>query len=483
MAIATSAPPSKLLERGDVALLAAYLLVAALGTWQSCLLVIDGAVFLTATWLGNAWDLFFDQIAGRAVSTLFQFGPAWLLRPAFSASSQAFLVVAHALYFAAPLGLWLVLRIVEPQRLYSRLYLAITLALIYFNTEMIAGIGLWLIWLAWIADPRRSSRSDVIATVLITPAIAFTHPGIAALSAAFALFGIILIALARPFPRRLAVAAGAMAALLAASYFVMAALMPPGNPTVAAQLGAAKYDYIDPVWMLATLGYFPMLAALWLLLLAPGLEGAALRWRLPPLAMAIVGVIGVWFAFNGTNPLTWIFARQTALYVLALALALALASPASTWLAAARLPLTLFAAVIATASISYTIDLFLFGRAVDGELASFSTDVGTAPHFAEIGPPPPSVPRTSTRVYLKWVAAPDYIRDIVLPDYGSRRMTFAFYTFFRSDRRTVVYRPLGQRGEWIPFECAPVDRAEKTARDNIDRRFLGFLRERYCVPD
>ncbi len=178
MEIAKSAPPSKLLERCDVTLLAAYLLVAALGTWQSCLLVIDGAVFLTAAWLGNAWDLFFDQIAGRAMSTLFQFGPAWLLRPAFGSSSQAFLVVAHALYFTAPLGLWLVLR-----------------------------------------------------------------------------------------------------------------------------------------------------------------------------------------------------------------------------------------------------------------------------------------------------------------DYGSRRMTFAFYTFFRSDRRAVAYRLLGQRGEWIPFECAPVDRAVKAARDNIDRRFLGFLRERYCVPN
>jgi hypothetical protein len=169
--------------------------------------------------------------------------------------------------------------------------------------------------------------------------------------------------------------------------------------------------------------------------------------------------------------------------VLALALALALASPASTWLAAARLPLTLFAAVIATAAISYTIDLFLFGHAVDAELASFPTDVGTAPHFAEIGPPPPSVPRTSARAYLKWVAAPDYVRDIVLPDYGSRRMTFAFYTFFRSDRRTVVYRPLGQRGEWIPFECPAVDRTLARARDDLDRQLLSFLRENYCVPD
>jgi hypothetical protein len=471
------------LDRTDCALLVAYLLVAALGTWQCSLLVIDGAVFLTAAWLGNAWDLFFDQIAGRAVSTLFQFGPAWLLRPIFGSSSEGFLIVAHLLYFTAPLGIWLVLRIVEPQRLYARLYLAIALALIYFNTEMLAGIGLWLIWLAWIADSRSSRRSNVIATVLLTPAIAFTHPGIAILSAAFALVGLALIALGRPFPRRPAIAAGAMAAVLTAAYFVMSPLLPPGNPTVAAQLATAKYDYIDPVWMLATLGYFPMLAALWLLLIAPGLEGAALRWRLGPLATAIVGAIGVWFAFNGTNSLTWIFARQTALYALALALALALASPASAWLAASRLPLALFAAVIAVASVSYAIDLYLFGRAVDGELAALSPDAAPVPHISEIGPAPPAVPRTSARVYLKWIAAPDYVRDVVLPDYGNRRMTIAFYTFFRSGRRTVLYKPLARRGEWIPFECAPVDRALTQARDDIDRHFLRFLRERYCVPD
>ena len=112
------------------ALLAAYLLAAALGTWQSCLLVTDGAVFLSSVWLGSAWDLFFDQIAGRAVSTFFQFGLAWLLRPAFGSSTQGFLAVAHILYFAAPLVLWLVVRAVEPQRIYSRLLLAITLPLI-----------------------------------------------------------------------------------------------------------------------------------------------------------------------------------------------------------------------------------------------------------------------------------------------------------------------------------------------------------------
>jgi hypothetical protein len=273
-----------------------------------------------------------------------------------------------------------------------------------------------------------------------------------------------------------------MGALLIAAYFVMATLMPPSNPTVAAQHAMAKYDYIDPAWMLATLAYFPMLAALWILLLAPGFESAALRWRLAPIATAVVGVIGMWFAFNGTNSLTWIFARQTAPYVLALALALALASPASTWLAAARLPLTLFAAIIAVASLSYTIDLALFGRAVDAALAPLSSDATSAPRFSEIGPAPPPAERTLARIYFKWTAAPDYVRDIVLPDYGSRRVTFAFYTFFRSDRRAVLYRPLGRPGEWIPFECSPADRALKQARDGIDRRFLRFVRERYCMP-
>jgi hypothetical protein len=480
MEIAKLAPPSRHLDRCDTALLAAFAVVALLGTWQQCLLVIDGAVYLTAAWLGNAWDLFFDQTAGRAVSTFFQFGAAWALRPLFGSSSDAFLIAAHLLYFAAPLALWLILRLVEPQRIYSRLYLAVTLALIYFTSEMVAGIGLWLIWIACLTDAERSRRSKVVLTIVLAPLIAFTHPGIAALGFAFALAGAALAAFGRPFPRHLAIAAAAMGVLSAATYFVMAALVPASNPTVAAQHAMAKYDYIDPIWMLATLGYFPMLAVLWILLLAPGLESAALRWRLAPLAALVVGAIGVWFAFNGTNSLTWIFARQTAPYVLALALALALASPA-TWLAAARLPLSLFATVVVAASVSYTIDLALFGRAVDAELTPLAADAASAPRLAEIGPPPPPAKRTAARIYFKWTAAPDYVRDIVLPDYGRGRVTFAFYTFFHSGRHAVLYRPLDRPGEWIPFECAPVDRALKRARDEIDRRFLDFLDKRYCV--
>jgi hypothetical protein len=49
-------------------LLAAFLLAAGLGTWTRCLLLNDGAVFMSAGWLGDAWHLYFHQIAGRAVS-------------------------------------------------------------------------------------------------------------------------------------------------------------------------------------------------------------------------------------------------------------------------------------------------------------------------------------------------------------------------------------------------------------------------------
>ena len=125
-----------------------------------------------------------------------------------------------------------------------------------------------------------------------------------------------------------------------------------------------------------------MLAVLWILLLAPGLESAALRWRLAPLAIVVVGVIGLWFAFNGTNSLTWIFARQTAPYVLALALALRLRRPRRHGLPRHDCRSALRGRHLG-ASVSYTIDLALFGRAVDAELAPLSADAASAPRLAE----------------------------------------------------------------------------------------------------
>jgi hypothetical protein len=74
------------------------------------------------------------------------------------------------------------------------------------------------------------------------------------------------------------------------------------------------------------------------------------------------------------------------------------------------------------------------------------------------------------------------VRDVVVPDYGGQRMTFAFYTFFRSNRRVVLFPALDRPGEWVPFECAPVDRALAKPYDAIDARMLRFIRERYCVP-
>lgn len=470
------------LDPSDAALLAAFVLIAVLGTLQSCLLVNDGAVYLAAAWLGNAWDLFYSQNTGRLVSTLSQFGPAWLLRPVFGGNADAFIVVAHALYFAVPLALWLIVRAVEPQRTYSRLYLAIVLVLIQFTSEMVQGIGLWLIWLALMADPARSSRAKTVASAVMAAILAFTHPGIALLSLAFGACGGALMLLRRPFPRELTIAALAMGAFLTVVYFATAATWAPTNPTIAAQHTGARFDYIDPLWMFATLGLFPLLAVLWLLMLAPGLESTAARWRLSRTAVLIVGVIGLWFAANGTNILTWIFARQTAPYVLALALALALASPAPAWLEAARRPLVVFALVMAVASLSYAVDLALFARAAEARLAPLEAGDSTPLRFVEIPRSPSPAVGTTIRGTFKWAGGEDYVRDVVVPDYGGQRMTFAFYTFFKSNRRVVLFPALDRPGEWVPFECSPIDRARAAPHDAVDARMLRFIRERYCVP-
>jgi hypothetical protein len=43
-------------------------------------------------------------------------GPAWLARAAFDLDAGAYLTLAHVLYFAVPLVLWLVLHAVERDR-------------------------------------------------------------------------------------------------------------------------------------------------------------------------------------------------------------------------------------------------------------------------------------------------------------------------------------------------------------------------------
>ncbi|MGQ0582407.1 MAG: hypothetical protein ACT4O6_10755 [Reyranella sp.] len=463
------------LERTDWALLAAFLLAAVLGTWTNALLVNDAAIFLTAGWLGDSWNLYFSQNADRFVATMLTYGPAWAARRMFDLSSGAYMALAHLFYFAVPLVLWLMLRAVETQRLFSRLYLAIVLALIYFPTEQITGIGIWLIWLALVIDPARTARQVAIATVLLGALLGLTHPSIAMMSLLYLAVGIVLTIFGRPVPRRSLVAAAAMSALLIVAYFVTSRWLSATNPTVLAALAVNRYDYLDPRWMAATMVLFPLLPALWLLLIAPGLQSARLRWRIAPLAVLIIAAFGLWFAAASTGPLTWIYARHTAPHILALALALAVASP-SIWLAHAQRPLMLYAAVAAVAAISYNADLFAFGRFVDRHMRPGMVDVD---RLQPVPWPPRYTVPTAERILFKWAAEPDYVRDVVVPTYDWHRVTLAFYSFFRSDRQSILYHQLGRPGDWLPYECATVERVKP--RDEQDSAFLTFLSRNYCV--
>lgn len=466
------------LERPDAALLAALLAIAVVGSVNHVLLVNDGAYFLSVTWLGDAWDLYFNQFAGRALSLLLAFGPAWAVRAAVDPSANTFLLVAHLLYFAVPLGLWLVLRRVETVRIYSRLYLAAMLALVYFPTEVIAAAGLWMIWIASIAGRVRPPRAVAVLTIGFALPLAFTHPTAATMSLIYAGVGTILHLLGRPVPRHTLLPAAAMAVLLLGAYVATSHLWPSTNPTILAMQGASSRDYLDPVWMLTTLALFPMLAAVWLLLLAPGLESVNQRWRLPSWAIGVVGLLGLWFAANATSLYTYLFARHTVAHVLALALVLALATPPQDWLVRARRPLIWCAAIATAAAVSYNVDVFLFGRFVDAHLVSGVTDVDR--DGAAQWPKPVGRGLLEPRFYFKWLAGADYARDVVMPDYERYRQVLAFESFFRSDRQSVLFHRLPQ-GHWVPFVCAPVDRAVAHAHDEADRRFLVFLAGNYCV--
>jgi hypothetical protein len=463
------------LERTDWALLSAYLLAAVLGTWTGALLVNDGAIFLAAGWLGDSWNLYFSQDADRVVSMLLTYGPAWVARAAFDLSSSTYIALAHVSYFAVPLGLWLLLRATETQRLFSRLYLAITLPMIYFPTEQIHGIGIWLIWLALVSDPVRPIRQAVTITVPLGIVLGLTHPSIAMMSLLYLAVGIALTAVGRPVPRQSLVAAALMSVLLLVAYVTTSRWLAATNPTVLAALAVNRYDYVDPRWMLATMALFPALATLWLLLLAPGTQSARLRWRIGPAGILIVAVLGVWFAAAGTGLLTWLYARHTAPHVLALALALALVAP-STWLAEARRPLMLYAIVAAVSVASYNVDLFLFGRFVDWHAAPGVVDVDRlkpVPWPARYDGP------SAAGIAFKWFSGPDYVRDVVVPVHDWHRVTLAFYSFFRSDRQSILFHRLGKPGDWLPYHCAALARVKP--RDDRDAAFVAFLSANYCV--
>jgi hypothetical protein len=459
------------MDRSDKALLAAYVLAAGLGIVGHSLLVNDGAVFLTASWLGNAWDLYFRQLAGRSVSTYLAFGPAQLVRQVVPLSASAFERLAHGLYFAAPLALWLCLRAVEPHRVFSRLYLAVVLALLYFVLETIVGIGLWLIWLALAADARRSLRQTVAATVLLGVAIVFTHPALIVVTLLYAVGGIVLGMFGRPLPcRSLWLAAGLFAILLAGN-FLVGRWLPPTNPLISASFASGRQVYLDPVRQVAEIGRFPAIGVLWLLLIGPGLLG-----RFRPVSLGVLAVVGLWFAAAATNLLTYIVARYTAPYVLAVAVTLALAAP-DQWLKNAQRGLVLYAAIAATTAVSYASDLLLFERYVDKHLVPGFVNVET---LAEKWPEP-TMKTSLAHMLFKWDAEPDYVRDVVVPTYDWYRLTLAFYSYFRSDRQSVLFHPTGRPGDWLPFRCPDVAAALSQARDETDRAFLEFLRGNLCV--
>lgn len=70
----------------------------------------------------------------------------------------------------------------------------------------------------------------------------------------------------------------------------------------------------------------------------------------------------------------------------------------------------------------------------------------------------------------------------MVPIYDWHRLALAFYSYFRSDRRTVLYHRLDRKGDWIPFPCPVVARTLAGSVDPQDRLFLAFLGQKYCIP-
>ena len=84
------------------------------------------------------------------------------------------------------------------------------------------------------------------------------------------------------------------------------------------------------------------------------------------------------------------------------------------------------------------------------------------------------------RILFKYAAGEEYVRDVVMPTYDWFRVTLAFYSFFRSDRQSVLFHPLGGGADWLPFTCLPIAEALDHAHDAPDRMFLTFLAQHYC---
>ena len=474
--VRTPSVEDRLLGRSDKALLAAFLLAAAVGTWTRCLMHDDGAVILSAGWFGSFWDLYASQIASRAVAVLAMHGPAWLARVALDLDAGAYLTLAHLLYFAVPLVLWLMLRAVERDRLFSRLYLALALAMIYFPTELIFGVGLWLIWLALVSEPARSTAGVVLATLVLGAVMAFTHPALALMGMFFVAAGLVLPLFGQRLPTRTLVAVAVLSMALLVFYLAAAHWLPPTNPTDGATQEANRFAYLSPVWMLRTVMYFPMIAALWFLLLVPGADTLRLRWRFSPHATLAIAVLGLWFAAAGTSPEDKHLDAPHRPLRDGAGAGPCLARTGGV-AAARRAALILFAAIVAVSGLSFNVDLWLFGRFIDRELRPGIVDAATLP-----APWPSKRPEpVAGRILFKFGVGEEYIRDGVMPSYDWSRLPLAFYSYFRSDRQGALFHPLGGGAEWRPFECLAVERAHAHARDAQDRQFLEFLARHYCA--
>jgi hypothetical protein len=394
-------------------------------------------------------------------------------------SSDAYVTLAHVLYFVPPLVLWLMIRAVERQPVFSRLFLAFSLVLIYFPSEFNVAVGLWMLWLAIVAHPARSALQRTAATLGLGLAMVFTHPGPMAMSLLYLLAAGALAIMGKPVPRATLPAAAAMSALLLAGYLLTGRLLAPTNPTIVEALADGSRDFLDPRRLLANFAFSPVLLAWWLLLLAPGVEAAGLlRRRVPPLALVAVAAFGLWFAVNGIGLFTWIYVRQTGSYAMTFALALALAAPGDHWLAASRRALALFAGVAVAGALSYGFDLAVLESIFKRQLTPGYVAVETLP-AAEW--PAHRQPKSLRRTLFKWTAGEDYARDVVVPGYDWFRVTTAFQTFFLSHRTAVLFHRLPDNF-WIPFECIPVKRALAAAHDARDAELLRFiLSEGYCV--
>ena len=268
MEVTPTWPPIRL-DLCDAALLVAFAVLVAVYTRQASLLFADGAVSLAAAWLFDFWDLLLAQVPTRAVGLMALYGPAWVLRWALGPAAETYVVVAHILYFGVPLLLWLVIRAVQSHPAFARLYLCLALMLVFYPSELIVGLGIWLVWAAIVAKPGRSRAAVVLVTAGFAVPLAFTHPATGLISLLYMLTGGLLAAAGRPFPRQALIAAAAMTALLLCAFLVTDALLPPTNPTVTMVLATSRYFYIDPVWMAATLTVYPLLAVLSLLMLIP----------------------------------------------------------------------------------------------------------------------------------------------------------------------------------------------------------------------